>query len=113
MTASMTKRVKTRSADIKRLTIELMTNRGYDCFDTEHHSFGRTYDLFGFCDVLCLSAVDIVAVQATSRSNISARIRKIEEHENLAAVRKAGIRILVQGWDGPSDSPRYREVDIS
>jgi carbonic anhydrase len=37
-------------------------------------------------------------LQSTSRSNVSKRVAKIAEHENLAAVRRAGIRVEVWGW---------------
>ena len=55
-------------------------------------------DLFGFIDILCLKDGVILGVQATSGSNLSARVKKITEHENIAEVRKAGIRIEVWGW---------------
>jgi hypothetical protein len=81
-------------------TLADMRKRGYEAFVTEHwSSFARRrIDLFGFCDVLCLGDDEVVAVQTTSWTNVSARIRKIADHENVAAVRKAGIRIIVQGW---------------
>lgn len=72
-------------------------------------------DLWGFVDILALGPEgEIVGVQATSRSNVTARVKKIAEHENVAAVRRAGIRILVHGW-GRMASGRYelREVDCS
>jgi hypothetical protein len=51
----------------------------------------------------------VLAVQVTSRSNVSARVRKITDSPLLPLVREAGIRVLVQGWDGP----QLREVDLS
>lgn len=74
----------------------------------------RRSDLFGFIDILCVSESEVVAVQSTSRSNVASRVKKITEHENVAAVRKAGIRILVHGW-GKNSKGRWelREVDLS
>lgn len=80
-------------------------------------------DLFGFIDVLCIVADPhselfakdrVIAVQATSWSNVSARVRKIAEHPNVEAVRRAGIRLLVQGWK-KNRAGRWvlREVDCS
>lgn len=55
-------------------------------------------DLFGFIDVLALGAGEVLAVQATSGTNAAARVRKIADHPNFGAVRKAGIRIEVWAW---------------
>ena len=55
-------------------------------------------DLFGFIDLLAVKEGETVGVQTTSRSNMGARARKIAEHENVAAVRKAGWAIHVHGW---------------
>lgn len=92
-------------------TLSEMRDRGYFCWITEHwnHYARIRQDLWGFCDVLCLKEGEVVAVQTTSMSNVSARVKKIAEHENVGAVRKAGIRILVHGWDGA----KLREVDCS
>jgi carbonic anhydrase len=56
------------------------------------------HDLFGFVDVLAVRDGEVLAVQATSRSNVAARVIKVAEHPNVGAVRKAGIRIEVHGW---------------
>ena len=58
----------------------------------------RRVDLFGFVDVLAVGPGGVLAVQTTSASNVAARIRKIAEHPNVAAVREAGIAIRVHGW---------------
>jgi hypothetical protein len=88
-----------------------MRERGYHCEVTEKwNPYARIrQDLFGFIDILCLGNGEVVGVQSTSYGNVSARLKKIAEHDNTAAVRKAGIRILVQGWDGK----KLREVDVS
>lgn len=88
-----------------------MRKRGYACFIVEYwHAFAKQRrDLFGFVDLLCLGENEIIGVQTTSMSNVSARVNKIAEHENVAAVRKSGIRLLIHGWDGA----RLREVDVS
>jgi hypothetical protein len=73
----------------------------------------RRKDLYGFIDVLALKAGEVVGVQATSYSNTSSRIAKITEHENLAIVRAAGVRILVHGWRKQNGRWVVREVDLS
>ena len=55
-------------------------------------------DLFGFGDVLGIREAEVLIVQATSSSNVAARIKKIADHPNVGAVRQAGIRIEVHGW---------------
>lgn len=55
-------------------------------------------DLFGFVDVLAVGPDGVLAVQTTSAGNVAARIRKIAEHENVGAVRDAGVAIRVHGW---------------
>jgi hypothetical protein len=90
-----------------------MRRRGYFCEITEnwikHGAVGYRKDLFGFCDLLCLGENEVIAVQTTSRSNMRARIRKIADSDVVGFVRKAGIRILVQGWDGD----KLTEEDVS
>jgi hypothetical protein len=57
-------------------------------------------DLFGFVDVLAIRKGETLAVQCTSLSNMSSRVKKIAEHENTPKVRDAGWQIHVHGWDG-------------
>ena len=77
-----------------------MRARGYTCAIVEHwNPFAKIrQDLFGFIDVLCLGDGEIIGVQTTSRSNISARAAKIREHENLLPVLDSGMRVFIQGW---------------
>lgn len=93
-----------------------MRGRGYLCGVVEKwnpHARIRQ-DLYGFIDILAIKEGEVVGVQSTSLSNVSSRINKISEHENVAAVRKAGIRILVHGWGkGSNGRYRLREVDVS
>jgi len=92
-----------------------MRDLGYFCWITEHwnHFAKIRQDLWGFCDILCIQGKDIVAVQTTSYSNVSARVKKITEHENVTAVRKAGIRIFVHGWRKVDGHMKCRTVDLS
>ena len=71
-------------------------------------------DLWGFADVLCIGdSSPVTVVQATSASNVSARITKIAESPLVGCVRKAGIRILVHGWFKKKGRWQVREVDVS
>ena len=70
-------------------------------------------DMFGIIDVFAVGD-DIVAVQATSGSNVSKRVAKITESDALPHLRRANIRVLVHGWTKRANG-RYelREVDLS
>ena len=70
-------------------------------------------DLFGFIDLVAIKRDETLAVQTTSYSNVSARVSKISEHENLAAVRAAGWRIEVHGWVRRKTGWHVRVVDLS
>lgn len=89
---------------------------GYFCWITEHwNSFKRCrVDMWGFCDILALGQDEVIAIQTTSWMNVPARVRKIADHENTAAVRKAGIRIIAEGWrKSKLGKWERREVDCS
>ncbi len=98
-----------------QLTLAEMRKRGFVCQVVEKfNSFTKRYnDLFGFIDVLCLGENEIIGVQCTSDSNLSTRVAKITDHENVGAVRKAGIRILAHGWRKKGRRWSLREVDLS
>lgn len=77
-------------------------------------------DLFGIVDVLAIRAGETIAVQATSGSNVAARVSKIAESAALPLLRKAGWRVIVHGWrkvavkrGGKAMRWDLREVDIS
>lgn len=69
-------------------------------------------DLFGIIDVVAVGP-DIVGVQATSASNVAARVAKITESEALPILRKAGIRVVVHGWAKRKGRFALREIDLS
>jgi len=95
-------------------TLKWLRDAGYTCAITEHwNSFTRQRkDLFGFVDVLAVKRGETIGVQTTSASNVSARVKKIAEHENTPRLREAGWRILVVGWvKGKRGEPRV--VDCS
>ena len=86
---------------------------GYTATITEKwNPFARIrQDMWGFVDCVGLGDGVTLAVQATSASNVSARVKKIAEHPNVGAVRKAGWRIEVWGWTKGKKEPRV--VDCS
>ena len=65
-----------------------------------NHVTQRRHDLFGFIDLIAVRGDDIVGLQVTSDSNMSARVKKIKEECGPAARAwiAAGGSVLVQGW---------------
>lgn len=96
-----------------QLTLAKMRKEGYLPWVTEHFARGRRHDMWTFCDVYCIKEGESVAVQCTSYSNISARVKKITECEFTERVRKANIRIVVQGWRKVNNRWQCKEVDLS
>lgn len=101
-----------------QLSLALMRERGYHCEIVEHRLHdGTRKDLFGFGDILCVHKTegDVIVVQTTTRSNVSARINKIMGSELLQLVRNAGFYIIVHGWGYMATTKRTecREVDLS
>ncbi|MBS0364922.1 MAG: hypothetical protein JSR67_03750 [Proteobacteria bacterium] len=92
-----------------------MRKRGYLCQVVEHWNphVKIRQDLYGFVDILCVGEREVVAVQTTSRSGLSSRLKKIADHPNVAAVRRGGIRILVHGWWKQNGRWYVREEDVS
>lgn len=70
-------------------------------------------DLYGFIDILALKGSETLAVQATSYTNMSSRIKKIAEIETVAAVREAGWTIWVIGWRKVNNRWTHKIVDVS
>lgn len=71
-------------------------------------------DLFGFIDVVAIRPGEILGVQTTSASNVSARVAKIREHENVDRVRESNMRIEVDGWrKNAAGKWVVRTVDLS
>lgn len=77
----------------------------------EHwNSFAKIrQDLFGFIDILAVRNGVLVGIQATSRSNLSARINKSLAHENLPYWLEAA-EFEVWAWDVKKKQGKRTEV---
>ena len=97
-------------------SLEFLREQGYHCEVVEkwNHWTKRRADLWTWCDILAIRKDEVLAVQVTSGSNVSARIKKIQESDTVALVRDAGIRIEIHGWRKAANG-RYviRVEDIS
>ena len=60
----------------------------------------RRKDLFGFIDLVALHPMrlGLLAIQTTSGSNVSARVKKIAENKASLLWLRCGNRIHVHGW---------------
>ena len=74
--------------------------RGYKPWVVEYwNAFSRKrVDLFGIFDILAVGNGETLAVQTTSGSNVSARVKKIAASEYIGFCRDSGWRIEVHGW---------------
>ncbi len=74
-----------------------------------------TKDLFGCIDVLAVDCNGAVtAIQATSGSNVSARVKKIMALPAWDIMRLSGWRVVVHGWSKNAKGRIVlREVDLS
>jgi hypothetical protein len=83
-----------------QLSKKHLTEQGYLPWITEHwNSFAKIrQDLFGFIDIIAVKEGSILGVQTTSKSNLSARVKKIKESEYLPIILSSGMRVIVHGW---------------
>jgi len=97
-----------------QLSLKHMMAQGYYAEVVERYNFftKRKNDFAGFLDLLCLSPGEVMGVQTTSLANISSRINKIMEHENLEVVLAAGIKIEVHGWVKKNNRWQVKVVEI-
>lgn len=97
-------------------TLELAKDRGWiiDSAESFNAYSGRRHDLFGFIDLVALDGKHIIAIQTTSGSNASARVKKIIDDCEPAARKwiKGGGRILVIAWRKLQNRLQFREIEI-
>lgn len=86
-------------------TLALYRAGGYDVAVVEKYvtipgrKFGVRRDAFGFIDILAFDCDYIVAIQATSTSNLQARVNKILNSETARRwCNGTSRRIMVIGW---------------
>jgi hypothetical protein len=96
-------------------TRKKLTDLGYLVENVEKFNFitKRKNDLWGFIDFLAIKRDEILAVQVTSKNNMSSRRKKITEHENLSKVREAGIRIELWGFYKEGNRWKVKIEDLS
>jgi len=85
---------------LNQRTIALYAEQGYKCEVVESYNAftKRKKDLFGIFDVLAVGNEQTIGIQITSKSNMSARIKKIQESKFLPELLRSNWRIVVIGW---------------
>lgn len=81
-------------------SLEAIRKRGYKPWCVEYwNSFSRKrVDLFGCWDIMAVGNSEVLLVQTTSYSGVSARVKKIADNDFTPDCREAGIRMEVHGW---------------
>jgi len=81
-------------------TTKHLRQQGYMVATVETYNYftKRKHDLFGCIDLLAIGNGETLAIQVTSKSNMSSRIHKIEDSEALPEMLRSGWRVLVHGW---------------
>jgi len=104
-------------------SLELLRELGYYPEIVERTTGRIKRDLWGWADILALRmspefriidlASEILAVQTTTLSNMSARINKIKDSDTIGMVRACGINIHVHGWAKRKGIWVCKTVDLS
>lgn len=95
-------------------SLKLLRKNGYTAEVVEHWNphVRRRKDLFGFIDIIAIKEGETLAVQTTSYKALSARKKKILEHENYEIVKKSGWRIVAHGWRKPKYRWEVKEIEL-
>ena len=87
------------------MSLDMLRKLGYYAEPVEHRPYfpgmersTTTRDLLGFADILALRE-HVLLVQTTSRSNVSAHMKKIQASVAFEPCRRAGVLVHVHGWD--------------
>ena len=81
-------------------TLRLLRDHGYVAQVVERwNPFAKVrQDLFGFIDIVAMRSGSLIGVQATTTSNVMARITKIFNDQRSGMWLSTGASLLVVGW---------------
>ena len=69
--------------------------------------------MFGILDMVAIGNGESLGIQMTSKSNMSSRIKKIQESEYLPELIRSKWRIIVIGWfKKPNGRYDYKEFEF-
>lgn len=102
-------------SSLNQRTIALFEERGYQCDTVESYNAftRRKKDLFGLFDIVAIGKGETVAIQLTSKSNMSARVKKISNSDILPELLRSNWKIYVIGWfKKPNGRYDYKEFEF-
>lgn len=93
-------KAKRKTTNLNEPTYNWCKRKGWSCQLVERYDarFQRKFDLYGFVDFLASDGSGTVAIQSTTRDNMSARIKKIQGSKHLRTVQEMGWKVLVLGF---------------
>lgn len=98
-------------------SLKTLKDQGWTTQVVEHwNPYSRTRtDLWGIVDILAMNGQQIVGIQTTSGSNVSARIKKIREEPRAMTWIESGGRLFVHGWRKllRSNTWECRQIEIT
>ena len=103
------------ATNLNQLTRKRLEEDGYLVENVEKYNAftKKKNDLWGFIDFLAIKKNTILAVQVTSKGNMSSRRHKMTDHENIGKVREAGIRIELWGFYKEGNRWKVKIEDLS
>lgn len=108
---------KKSSTSPTQRTLALCKKHGWTCQVVERwNSFAKVrVDLFGFIDLVAMDGSSIIGIQATSGSNVSARLEKIRGNPKSSEWLASGGRLFIHGWRKLAKTRRWecREIEIT
>lgn len=96
-------------------TLKKLREMGYQAEVVEKWIPGANIrrDLFGLLDIVALREGETLGVQCTSRSNISARVKKFSDSQSVGNLRRSGWTLQVWGWSKVKGHWAEKVVDLS
>lgn len=96
-------------------SLKAMRSRGYLSAVVEHwNPFAKIrQDLYGIIDVLGVKEGSTLAVQSTSYTNVSARIKKVILSAATPTLLAAGWKFEIHGWHKKNNKWTCRVVEIT
>ena len=92
-------------------TVRYLTERGWSADIVERRTGRISRDWLGIADVVAVHPEHgVLAVQATSASNVASRVKKVTAADALAVLRRCGVAVQVWGWYPDRDTPRVEDL---
>lgn len=103
-----------QSMNLSLRTQHKWRDEGYMTANVEkYNGFTKTrHDLFGCIDILAIGNGETVAIQTTSKGNMTSRIKKIEDSEALPRMLESKWRVVVEGWYKQKNKWRCEEFEF-